>query len=218
MIFRQSRSCRHGLGWFKVHLNNNTTPFLSERFYNSAWIGSSFCVNNDGTLTKEEIGKEDVKYYSRDCIKKECVCDSNPTLFLKSGEGIMQHIKTNVLSQVLSLSGTEKFLDVSTPQYKAACWVLNDDPYFALYDNNNIQPTGKIEDRMIQRYILALFYFATTPEQWKHHFHFLSLRSECEWNTWEEFNTNDGTPFTGCLCDDEENIISMTFCKFLIWS
>lgn len=62
---------------------------------------------------------------------------------------------------------------------------------------------------------MAIFYFATKPDGWKFHYHFLSSRSECMWNSVEEFYNNEQPLIGGCLCDDDENIFSVFFSKYL---
>jgi len=75
------------------------------------------------------------------------------------------------------LSDSDKLQDIDSAKYKAACWVLYDDPYeyYDLVDEVT-------HNKMMQHYILAVFYFATLPEKWKEHSDFLSSRSECDWN------------------------------------
>lgn len=230
--------CYFGVGYFSlnVSIHNTTSTLLHDRLYASE-ISTLFCVNEKGELTTQEGEKEKQKkqimqshYLSRECINNECVCDGNPSLFAAYDErDSMYNNKMNVLVKMLSLSRSDTLLDVSSPQYKAACWVLNDDPFFVnlqqnvkeeeeLNDDINTVKKHRIEARMIQRYILALFYFATSPKNWNNHFNFLSSKSECEWNTVDAFyNNNDNDDeyaysfIRGNICDEDENVISIVF-------
>lgn len=55
-------------------------------------------------------------------------------------------------------SGEEALQDRSSPQYQAAQWVSDEDPLAFPLDN----------PRFLQRYFLAVFYFATNGDEWLH--------------------------------------------------
>ena len=59
-----------------------------------------------------------------------------------------------VLSQMISISSLDSIQSVTSPQYRAACWILYEDTF-------NISVEKKL---FLQRYILALFLYATNPE------------------------------------------------------
>jgi hypothetical protein len=62
------------------------------------------------------------------------------------------------LDMLYPISGEEVFNDRSSPQYRAALWAATEDP---------VEPQLSLDDRRIlQRYYLATFYFATNGDSW----------------------------------------------------
>mmetsp|Transcript_47787 Transcript_47787/g.70724 ORF Transcript_47787/g.70724 Transcript_47787/m.70724 type:complete len:1068 (+) Transcript_47787:143-3346(+) len=61
----------------------------------------------------------------------------------------------DLLDKLKEISG-EEVTKEGTPQYKARKWITNDDPMKLLYDDHSV----------IQRYILALIYFALGGDDW----------------------------------------------------
>lgn len=143
-----------------------------------------------------------VSTISIECLKDPCTCDSKPNLFTTKKDIDFQQ---QVLTNILSLSGSMSLLDENSAQYKAACWVFYDDPFLEMYHNQT-----QIEDpekRMMQRYILAVHYFSTNPEYWVEPLHFLSAKSECEWNKARPYRTK--TIKNGVDCDKYNTVISL---------
>lgn len=202
--------CEKGMGFFKMSVNKSPISFGTNRLYGKEF-SSSICINSeDGKLIKKEINKNtNLLYPSRECKNRNCICDTNPVIFSSLEHDDMYDIKMNVLTKMILLSGSENLNDVVSSQYKATCWVLLDDPY-EYSKQKEAALEKKIEERMIRRYILAMFYFATRPEGWTLHYHFLSRKSECEWNLMEDFYDGELDYLFGCLCDDDENIISIS--------
>lgn len=131
--------------------------------------------------------------------KKTCVCDSKPGLStnLKNSD-MLYDIKAQTLLGISILSHSNKLQDVESPQYKAACWVLFDDPYQyvstaqkRILQQHRIAPDLYKEEgaqkRMIQRYALAVLYFSTTPKEWENQYKFLSASSEVSFFTYNQY-------------------------------
>lgn len=197
--------CEAGFGNFMLHLNDDSTPITSERYFYGKTLSTSFCVNKSGKLIKEKEKKHTKEYPSKECINDPCICDSNPALLLaEANEDTMHDIKIQVLTQIMSLSGYENLSNVTSAQYKAACWLLNDDPYLIDHNNNTMMTKNRIERSMIQRYVLAVFYFSTKPQNWNDHYNFLTSQPECEWND----SLNSSTIY-GIICNDDDSIISI---------
>lgn len=206
--------CQYGVGYYDLFLNNDSKQFISDRLY-SLISSHTFCLDqndrNDGHLNTDNL------YPSRECINEVCICDSNPSLSYVNNQDAMYDTKIQTLMEIIMSSPYTKssMLDFNSPQYKAACWTLHDDPFW--YKNerkNNLTISMTQETRIIQRYVLALFYFTLTPESWTNHFNFLSKRSECEWNNQLEFYDNDVDRITGITCDENQNILSITLRKY----
>ena len=70
----------------------------------------------------------------------------------------------------------------NSPQDRALKWIMNEDAL-----NLPTPTTTEEKARLIQRYILAVLYYATGGEQWKNQYSFLSQKHECLWN-----QPNDG--------------------------
>jgi len=72
----------------------------------------------------------------------EKICDSMPILSATNrGKDIVTHLAT--------ISGMNALVDVTTDQYKAACWIIHDD----------IRNLTVSSPNLVQRYVLGLFYF-----------------------------------------------------------
>ena len=80
---------------------------------------------------------------------------------------------------------------VFTPQYQAAAWIANEDPM------PHILPTS--DRRLLQRWLMATFYFATSGDAWTNDYGFLSSEDECLWN--------DG--MSGVFCTGDMNLINI---------
>jgi len=109
-----------------------------------------------------------------------------------------------LLNQFREVSGDAPLQSVSTAQFQAANWLINEDEL-------TICPE---DEKVIQRYILAIFYFSTLGDNWTEcsrndstcgslandfegQSPYLSGSSECEW--------------AGSSCDEEKCIISIIF-------
>lgn len=220
--------CFYGLGHFELNIDNTTihsdrsfTQITSTSFCIDATDGS-IIINNDDKKEKEKLISS--KYPARECRNDECVCDSNPVLYdvinLRNDDDITTsyNAKMNVMTQIILFSGAEKLRDITTPQYRAACWIVYDDMFLEEeLKNSNSNSNGnnatlivqRITRNVIQRYIMALFYFATSPEDWIDHLHFLSSKSVCDWN----YIYRDGYT-RGVICNTDRNIISMNFSEY----
>jgi hypothetical protein len=77
-------------------------------------------------------------------------------------------------SIVEDLSGVDLLLKDDTPQVKALQWLVWQDPA-------KLEPTPANERQIQERYILAVFYFGTTGEEWLDRYDFISERHVCDW-------------------------------------
>merc|ERR1719416_388626 len=91
--------------------------------------------------------------------------------------------RTDQIYQTLSsISPTSSLLNPNTPQGRASTWLIADDTYYICPDDDNV----------IQRYIMALFYYSTNGFEWVEcsanilnsecdEFRYLSALDECVW-------------------------------------
>jgi hypothetical protein len=128
------------------------------------------------------------------------------------------------LQQVIDFLGvriSEKslFNDQQSPQYKAAKWIADQD-----FLNVPIpaDPTNYDDDfEFVQRYIMAVFYFALDGVHWRYKAYFMSSEEVCDWNMdfYEELPGQDATDdwLYGVQCGDNGAIstIFMSTCEFL---
>jgi hypothetical protein len=91
---------------------------------------------------------------------------------------------------VEDLSGVDLLKDDS-PQSKALQWLVWQDPA-------KLEPTAS-ERQIQERYILAVFYFATTGEEWLDSYDFISEKHVCDWK-----NHDFGM---GVTCDQASNTV-----------
>jgi hypothetical protein len=92
------------------------------------------------------------------------------------------------------VANAEALQDESSPQFLALRWLFNNDP--AVLDLD-IMPTGIL----VERYVLALFYFATTSEEEGalNVLNFLAASSVCEWK--------------GVICDRDDFVVALNLGK-----
>lgn len=81
----------------------------------------------------------------------------------------------------------DELTDGSSPQYDAMDWLVNDDPAELDFDATSTSI-------LIERYALAVLYFALDGDSWDSSYGFLSEDDVCDWN-------GPGSDFTqGVLC------------------
>ena len=111
-----------------------------------------------------------------------CRCNSKPLLF--DGSFFSSMVLPALLQNL-------RLLDFSSPQYKAVCWIVHDNPA-------EISWLDSVEAwlRSVQQYVLVVLYFSTsfTSVQGTNldAVVFLSSGSECEW-TWVRCEKGNGT-------------------------
>lgn len=127
---------------------------------------------------------------------------------------INDNVDTNfvevLLKSFLESMGTNEHKIPGTPQYKALQWLYES----AREDSEEFNLTEwTIRDLLAQRYVLAVFYFATGGDGesndnssggWDDNCAFLSAKSECEWKCSTKSN-NDGIDL-GIACDESSRI------------
>lgn len=102
------------------------------------------------------------------------VSDPNLIIFPYSNEitncGISAEKRTQDLASIItSVSGDQILNDTESPQFKAASWLIQEDI---------VCPSDEF---VIQRYIMAVFYFSTNGDNWNNIYNFLSNDNECNW-------------------------------------
>ena len=113
---------------------------------------------------------------------------------------ISSEMRFAILSQKLqSISHIEILLDESSFQYQALSWMAYDDPA-------NLNLSNVTDQTIIERYILALFYFATHGHRWTNDVGFLSEKSICDW----------ASGSNGVFCGNDSNVEKLVLGEFSI--
>ena len=100
------------------------------------------------------------------------------------------------------ISGASALIDESTPQFRALSWIVFDDPS-RLFTRNAISGmTESYSTLLVERYIIALVYFATGgPDNWLVDWEFLTESSVCNWPTIQANEIRRSVK--GVRCNDE---------------
>jgi hypothetical protein len=88
------------------------------------------------------------------------------------------------LSGTVTVNGA-LFDDPETPQYKALDWLANK-------DLAEVSMVKQGDDRVIQRYVLAVLYFSTGGPDWEYSLNFLHPEHECDWKGTDELGNEKG--------------------------
>lgn len=83
-----------------------------------------------------------------------------------------------------------ELLATDSPEYLAVSWLALDDPI----GDELLSSTAEIDKRILQdRFVVAILYFATNGQSWRHQFGFLSGTSICTWTFgWQLSTFGDG--------------------------
>jgi Leucine-rich repeat (LRR) protein len=103
-------------------------------------------------------------------------------------------------------SDSSVFQNKSTVQYAAMNWLANEDAYNATF------PLDDHDSRvLVERYVMAVFYFSTVGESWKDQFNYFAPVSVCDWvkSSGDEFEM-----LPEISCDDGQFISSISLSMF----
>ena len=92
----------------------------------------------------------------------------------------------------MAVSSADDLLREDSPQHLAAKWIANADGMRMSIPTPSSDISGNSDDwNFIERYVLAVFYFATGGPNWRYQLNFLSPNHVCAWyETFEVENTN----------------------------
>jgi hypothetical protein len=94
------------------------------------------------------------------------------------------------------VADAEALQDESSPQFRALRWLATEDT--AVLDLDSISPVI-----LLERYALAVLYFANNGEGWRNQWDFLSESSVCGWRIWPR----------GVTCNEDDLVMSLVLCK-----
>mmetsp|Transcript_22862 Transcript_22862/g.64719 ORF Transcript_22862/g.64719 Transcript_22862/m.64719 type:complete len:837 (+) Transcript_22862:381-2891(+) len=126
----------------------------------------------------------------------------------------------NFLSSA-SISQRSSFDDADSAQYKAIDWLSNEDLEqlqvpISVTDKSasateaiTADPSStESEERFIQRYLAAVFYYATNGDQWTNSYNFMTENHECNW--FETTTDENGQPYgVGITCNRDLQVESI---------
>jgi hypothetical protein len=93
-----------------------------------------------------------------------------------------------LLGEVIESSAGKAIYDNTTHEHEALVWLAD-------IDHMRLDETAPLEE-ILQRFVLANFYFATHGDQWTDQYHFFSKKSVCEWND----------KASGVFCNDNNQV------------
>ena len=117
----------------------------------------------------------------------------------KNGQQSAVPARNQAMTDIMAtVSSSQSLSDPASPQYKAKEWMINVDPL-------QLIPSETVTDqRILQRYVLAVFYFATGgPDFWNP-------------NSWMAGDECSGQFWIGLSCDDNDEVRAMAFGKSLL--
>jgi hypothetical protein len=130
--------------------------------------------------------------------------DPSPTL----APTVMSDLKLAraIFIPLLGLSGNEALWDESSPQYKALWWIVHDDPAKMIMKMQD--ETQSSSDMIVERYAMAVLYFATAGANWIQQLNFLGNSSICDWYDSMQIEK-------GVSCNDEGSAVTLRLGTFL---
>jgi hypothetical protein len=110
-----------------------------------------------------------------------------------------------IIERLIPVSGEEAFMNRSSPQYLAADWVAGLDPLML-----------PIEDpKLVQRYILAVFYFSTNGDEWEScSRNDRNCGGNTDTTTW--LSQSDECTWLANRCKDDANVDEIFFGKYAV--
>ena len=107
------------------------------------------------------------------------------------------------------ISGVVGDSSMYSPQYRAALWIATVDQRRLVVPVHG--ESSSAEYPFLQRYALAVLFFATGGERWVFQTHFLTGLHECSW--WDPFMVKGAPPdvsiIFGVICDAEPDTESL---------
>lgn len=139
----------------------------------------------------------------------------------KSGFGALKLSKRfkQALPIITNITSEEILYDTRTPQYKALLWLADYDK--AQLDFSTMSTSGSSilvmeggnKPRILQRYILAVLFFATQGQYWNNTYGFLSEWDECQWAAYD--SKGDVAGVSSCNGDGlVTSLLLSTYCAF----
>ena len=151
-------------------------------------LTSLYLTNNflSGSVPPE-ICSMNLEKLEVDCDRIQCDCCTNDEC--SPGTNPPADPLFALLASV-SPDGGEALRDPSSPQYEALTWLSSP------INNNAFLP----DDRLIQRFVLATFYYSTRGDNWDSSFLWLTSANECLWHT---------TSSSASVCDHNNRLTEL---------
>ena len=114
------------------------------------------------------------------------------------------------------ISSAHDLYEESSPQYKAVEWIAMHDPEQLPVPSTTTAGAANSEHHFhfVQRYVLAVLYFALDGEGWNNDLHFTSNLHECSW--YERQIDRDGEVYAmGVTCDSNLQVRNLILRKFV---
>jgi hypothetical protein len=112
----------------------------------------------------------------------------------------------------VKITPVAKFKDITSPQYLASKWIADQDDF----DMEIPDDPENVDDSydFVQRYVMAVIYYALGGDEWQDDYGFLSPSPVCDWNEAAPVDTiPDGNDpnfwFFGVTCDESDEIVQI---------
>jgi len=114
-----------------------------------------------------------------------------------------------------TLSATVVFEDKLSPQFRAWKWLANEDEYEGFNKLADLSSDTIEQERVIERYVLAVLYFGTHGESWKFPTIFMNSTDICLWDS-ESLGVNEGSLLIlgVSLCDSQSFVRDLRLTSF----
>lgn len=126
----------------------------------------------------------------------------------------------NFLSRITPIEAFESNgSKYNADRMNALQWIVEDDLMQLPIPTDDLPNSDPVAWALLQRYSMAVLYFATNGERWRNEFLFLSEYDVCRWNTIgvsdEFWNSNDRVfEVKGVSCDSDDRVNLMHFCTY----
>ena len=171
--------------WLNNNLLSGTVP---SEIGLMASLTSLYLTNNflSGSIPPEMCSMN-LENLEVDCNRVQCDCCTNDDCSSATnppGDPLFELLLS------VSPDGGVALRDETSPQYRAFTWLSSP------VDNNSFLP----DDRLIQRFVLATFYYSTGGDDWDSDYLWLTNANECLWHS---------TSSSESICDNLNRIVEL---------
>ena len=201
----------------KNNVNPTVVPNLEEdsNLTNKETIADSYDKVEDapdekgqGGKTKPSVGTPSSKPLTSSPSFSPSALQATASPTISASPTSANYFLTARLLEPILISGGNQHKVKGSPQHRAFEWIettsWSSSGTLSLdgWDSYELTLTEK-QERLTQRYVLAVLYFSTGGDDWDDDNQFLSAKHECDWYS------SDGRLLRGITCDDNQRVIKL---------